>query len=101
MDRLLSSALSLLGGTAGVFAEPSAAQPGLVVTTVRGHEPPVLDRHIAYGEGVTGHAANTKESCVIPDSQNPETWPSDVEPVSLIPDIRSEFAFSRHGRERS
>jgi putative methionine-R-sulfoxide reductase with GAF domain len=93
MDRLLESVLDLLGGTAGVFAEPSGVHGGLDVTTQHGHETSVQGRHIAYGEGVTGHAAITKEPCVIPDSQRPETWPAGVMPVSLNPDTRSECAF--------
>jgi putative methionine-R-sulfoxide reductase with GAF domain/two-component sensor histidine kinase len=93
MDRLLGSALDLLGGTAGVFAEPSGLHGGLDATTQNGHETSVQGRHIAYGEGVTGHAAITKEPCVIPDSQRPETWPAGVTPVSLNPDTHSECAF--------
>jgi len=97
LETVLDAALATVGGTAGLFARPSADHAGLDVGAARRHPPDVRSRRISiefdeYPQGVTGACAVSRTPIVIPDSAEPETWPSGVQPMRWVERARSEIA---------
>jgi signal transduction histidine kinase len=90
---LVSTARELIGGTTGLFAEPSGEHAGLDVVRSVGHDPSLDGSRVPFGHGVTGRCAEVKAMQVIPDRDDPSTWPAGVEPRRANVAARCEIAF--------
>lgn len=92
LSHILQHAMNIVGGTVGLFAMPSVKHDGLDATVTIGRRDDKVDV-MGYGQGTTGACALLGLVVVIPDSQDPSTYPPGVLPIRRLVDSKSEIAY--------